>query len=131
MISYKFAFPDALLVLAGGALGSLLRYLASIVTHYQTSSPFPYKTLIVNVIGCFAVGFVTMRFEHNSTHQTIRLFFVTGFMGAFTTFSAFSYETVLLFQGGHVRTAFMNIIASTLSGVLAVIGGIWLGYVAR
>ena len=57
----------------------------------------------------------------------IKLFFITGFIGAFTTFSAFSYETVILYQSGHVKTALMNILASTLSGVLAVVAGMWAG----
>jgi fluoride exporter len=48
-------------------------------------------------------------------------------LGAFTTFSAFSMETVMLYQSGHIRTALMNILASTVSGITAVIGGFWLG----
>lgn len=57
MFSYKFSVQDVLLVIAGGALGSFLRYCVTLISHYQTSSPFPYKTLIINVIGCFLVGF--------------------------------------------------------------------------
>jgi len=128
---YKFVLRDAILVMAGGALGSLLRYTVSIITHYETSSPFPYKTLIVNVIGCFLVGLVTMLIENHSQHQMIHLFFITGFMGAFTTFSAFSYETVLLYQAGHLRTALLNIVVSMLAGVAAVVGGLWTGYSLR
>ena len=115
------------LVLAGGALGSLMRYFISQVAHYQTSSPFPYKTLIINALGCFLVGLITIRFQHNSSHQMIKLFFITGFMGAFTTFSTFSYETVMLYQAGHIRTALWNIGASTITGLIAVISGLWLG----
>lgn len=131
MFPYKLAIKDVMLVLAGGAIGSVLRYYVSLITHYQTSSPFPYKTLIVNIIGCFLVGFITMRFQHNSNYQLIRLFFITGFMGAFTTFSTFSYETVLLYQDGHVKTALMNIIASTVTGLIAVVSGLWLGHTVR
>ena len=131
MFSYKFSVQDVLLVIAGGALGSFLRYCITLISHYQTSSPFPYKTLIINVIGCFLVGFLTMRFQHHANHQMIRLFFIIGFLGAFTTFSAFSYETVILYQSGHVKTALMNILASTLSGVLAVVMGMWVGISMR
>jgi len=127
MFIYKLSVQDVLLVIAGGALGSFLRYCVTLITNYQTSSPFPYKTLIVNVVGCFLVGFLTMSFKHHANHQMIRLFIITGFLGAFTTFSAFSYETVILYQTGHVKTALMNILASTLSGVLAVVSGMWIG----
>lgn len=127
MFSYRFSWQDILLVIAGGALGSLLRYLVSVLTHYQTSSPFPYKTLIVNVLGCLLVGFISARFQNHAHQDYLRLFFITGFLGAFTTFSAFSLETVMLYQTGHIRTALMNILASTVSGITAVIGGFWLG----
>lgn len=127
MFIYKFSVQDLLLVMAGGALGSFLRYCVTLVSQHQTSSPFPFKTLIINVIGCFLVGFLSMRFQHHANHQMIRLFFIIGFLGAFTTFSAFSYETVILYQSGHIKTALMNIMASTLAGVLAVASGMWLG----
>ena len=125
--SSKTIMQDLLLVIVGGALGSMMRYLVSLISHYQTTSPFPYKTLIINVLGCFLVGFVTMRFQHHELLSGIRLFFIIGFLGAFTTFSTFSYETIILYQAGHVRTAILNIFASTFLGMLAVIGGIWAG----
>ncbi|HNZ07759.1 MAG TPA: fluoride efflux transporter CrcB, partial [Candidatus Cloacimonadota bacterium] len=127
MISWKLAARDIALVMAGGALGSSLRYGISMITGYQTSSPFPYKTLLINIIGCFLVGLLSMLFSQHPSQHMIRVFFVVGFLGAFTTFSAFSYETVLLYQDGHIRTAAMNILASTLTGVLAVLAGMWTG----
>ncbi len=131
MSVYKLSLTGVLLVIAGGALGSLFRYLVTLITNYQTSSPFPYKTLIINMIGCFLIGFATIRIQHHANHQMIRLFFITGFLGAFTTFSAYGYETVLLYQSGHIKTALMNILASTVSGVLAVISGMWIGLSIR
>ncbi len=125
--STRIVLRDVLLVIAGGALGSLMRYLISYFTHYQTSSPFPYKTLIINVLGCFLIGWITMRFEHHHLMNGIRLFFIIGFLGAFTTFSTFSLETIALYQAGHIRSAILNIFASTFLGILAVIGGLWAG----
>jgi len=131
VISFKLAVRDIALVMAGGALGSSLRYGISMITGYQTSSPFPYKTLLINIIGCFLVGLLSMLFSQHPGQHMIRIFFVIGFLGAFTTFSAFSYETVLLYQDGHLRTAAMNILASTLTGVFAVLLGMWTGLKLR
>lgn len=127
MLTFRISWQDILLVIAGGPLGSLMRYMVSVLTHYHTSSPFPYKTLIINVLGCLLVGFLSARFQSHAHQDLLRLFFITGFLGAFTTFSAFSMETVMLYQSGHIRTALMNILASTVSGITAVIGGFWLG----
>jgi fluoride exporter len=112
-------------VLIGGALGSLLRYLTGHYFHYSTSSPFPVKTLLVNVAGCLLAGFFAMRLPQ--VDSTYRLFVLTGFLGAFTTFSTFSLETVALVQNGHVRTAVWNIALSTVAGVVAVLAGMWMG----
>jgi CrcB protein len=127
MLPPKILLTDLLLVLAGGALGSVFRYLVSILAHYETSSPFPYKTFIVNVIGCFLVGYLAMRFQQNGISLNFRLFLITGFIGAFTTYSTFSYETLTLFQQGHYKTGLLNIMATTIAGLLAVSLGFWIG----
>jgi len=117
---------DFLLVLLGGGIGSLFRYLVSVFVNHKTSSPFPYKTLLVNVIGCFLIGYLSMRIQNNHHLSSLKLFFVTGFLGGFTTFSTFSYETILLYQNGHTRTAFLNIALSTVAGLIAVLFGMYL-----
>ncbi len=128
---YKLLSKDLLFVVAGGALGSALRYLVSVFTHYDTSSPFPYKTLIVNVVGCFLAGFVMMYIEHHARQDHLRLFLLIGFLGAFTTFSTFSLETLQLYQAGHLRTALWNIIVSTIACLGAVSAGFWAGISVR
>lgn len=111
------------LVILGGAFGSLLRYLISQFTTRFTSGIFPYATLLVNFIGCFLIGYLAMRIEPSRLGQSHRLFWMTGLMGAFTTFSTFSLETVNLFQNGHIRTALMNITSSNVVCLLAVVIG--------
>jgi CrcB protein len=95
--------------------------------HHETTSPFPYSTFIVNIVGCLLVGFLVMRFQRDNLSSVYRIFFITGFLGAFTTFSTFSLDTMNLLQSGHVRTALMNVLASTLGGITAVIAGMYAG----
>lgn len=85
MITTKSLWLDIVLVLAGGAIGSVLRYFVARLTynHHQTTSPFPYATFIVNIIGCLLVGFLVMRFQKNNIENVYRIFFITGFLGAF------------------------------------------------
>jgi CrcB protein len=127
MNSTSIGLIDFLFVLLGGALGSGLRVLTGIMLHHQTRTPFPYKTFAVNVLGCFVVGWLAMRFQGREHFRSLSLFLVTGFMGAFTTFSTLSFETVSLLRTGHVRTAVFNIVASTVAGLIAVILGMLAG----
>lgn len=118
------------LVLTGGALGSGLRYLITLMPQ-QNDNLFPLKTLFVNALGCFLIGFITMYIQNHTHQQAIALFLITGFLGGFTTFSSFSYETALLMQNGYFRTAFLNIFVSTALGLISVAAGMFSGFFVR
>lgn len=111
----------------GGALGALMRYIVSGTIMDKLGDGFPYGTLTVNVLGSFLMGFLAMLLvERIGLDPLLRLGIFVGFLGAFTTFSTFSMETLNLFeQGAHLR-AFINMSVSVLVSVFAV----WLGVMA-
>jgi len=103
-----------LLVGLGGAIGSILRFLTSIVATQWFGPEFPYGTLIVNLVGSFLIGLVQqLATEALVLGEETRLFLTTGVMGGLTTYSAFSYETVRLFEGGAAWQAWLNVIVTT------------------
>jgi len=110
----------------GGVAGSLARYYLSLLVQKQTVSAFPYGTLAVNLIGCLFIGFVMqIAMIKPAFSNTIKLFLVTGFAGAFTTFSTFSHETISLFMQNNVSAALTNIVLSNLLGLAAVAIGVF------
>lgn len=113
-------------VAAGSVLGGVARYLASLAI--EPGPAFPWATLFVNVTGSFIIGFYAALSGPDgrlfaSAQQ--RQFVMTGFCGGYTTFSAFSLETLRLLHAGDVRTALTNVALSVVSWLLAV----WLGHV--
>ncbi len=102
---------------AGGALGALARFGVS------TALPrldFPWHTLLVNLAGSFVLGFL---FLDSGMEHPWRLAVAVGFLGAFTTLSTFSVETVDLWRSGHVPLAFANLAANGVGGPLFALGG--------
>ncbi len=97
----------------GGALGALMRYWLSSAVYLWLGRGFPYGTLSVNVIGSFIIGisFILLT-ERLILGAEARAFMLIGFLGAFTTFSTFSLETLLLMQQGLMLKAVINIVAS-------------------
>jgi len=112
------------LVMLGGALGAAARYL---VTHFSsTMTPhrgFPIGTLIVNVIGSFAVGYI-LTWSADHTHDRWRLLAATGFCGGFTTFSAFAFESMLYWHAGEVAMFALNVVLNNSLAMIALVLGI-------
>ncbi len=116
-----------LLVAVGGMLGAVSRYGLSGWISGAAEGSFPYGTLAVNVIGSFIIGFfLTLALERFSWSPEIRVFLAVGFLGAFTTFSTFSYETVELLREGMYAMAAANMGASLLGCLAATFAGVML-----
>ncbi|TAJ94640.1 MAG: fluoride efflux transporter CrcB [Gammaproteobacteria bacterium] len=115
-----------LCIAAGGATGALFRFAAANWVHAVLGRDFPWGTLAVNVSGSLAMGFLyVLLFERTDADALWRAGLLIGFLGAFTTFSSFSIETLTLIEaGGHLRAA-----ANILFSVALCLGGCWLGMV--
>lgn len=114
-----------LIVGLGGGIGSVFRYLTSVWTQKLVQSAFPWATFIVNVLGCLIIGILVGFFTKQQIENSdLKLFFVTGFCGGFTTFSAFALENMKLFQTGNSLLALLYIALSVIVGIFAVWTGI-------
>lgn len=108
----------------GGFLGALARYYVSYFIQKLSMSSFPYGTFMANMSGCFFIGFVMRTAGMKpSFSPELRLFLVTGFTGAYTTFSTFEYETLQLMLASDYKNFFYNIFFSNLFGVASVLAG--------
>lgn len=96
----------------GGALGSVLRYALGGAVQKFSARGFPIGTLAVNVIGCLIIGILIHKLTNDQTHPATRAFMVVGFCGGFTTFSAFSAETIGLMLGGEMGRATIYVLLS-------------------
>jgi fluoride exporter len=116
---------NILAISAGAVVGALARYT---ITHHSSElthhSGFPFGTLAVNVIGCFAVGWILA--ANDGPQDRWRLLAATGFCGAFTTFSAFAYESMAYWRQGAVFVFAVNVLANNVLSLLAVVAGMHL-----
>lgn len=121
-----------LLVAIGGALGSVARYkMGGLILHETASWRFPAGTFAVNVIGCLVAGLlIGLAENHDFLTAQARLLIFTGFLGGFTTFSAFGVETVALIQRGELAVAACYVGLSVLCGVTALWAALKLGGMA-
>lgn len=117
-----------LAIAAGGAIGSVLRYLTAIQINRLLGTAFPYGVLVVNVTGCLLVGFLgTLLIERFDVSPLWRLTILVGFLGGYTTMSTFSLDTFNLFEQGEHTMAILNWVGSMILSLLATILGVYLG----
>jgi len=111
-----------------GALGALSRYALGGLVQKAVSAGFPYGTLVVNIVGCFVIGYVMqLALSTNIISSSFRVVITIGFLGAFTTFSTFSYETVKLIEDAAYLSAILNVASNVGVGLLATFLGLLLG----
>ncbi|MER6936479.1 fluoride efflux transporter CrcB [Nocardioides sp. NPDC127514] len=116
----------ALLVLVGGAIGAPARYLTDLYVRQWTGGDFPWGTMAVNAAGSLVLGLLAGAAASGVLPGWVLTLAGTGFCGALTTFSTFSYETVRLAENGRWRSAALNVLGSLAVGTVAVT----LGWVA-
>lgn len=115
-----------LAVVIGGGAGALARYVAASAIMTRFGGKFPLGTLVINVTGSFLIGYLmTMLTERFQIDPRWRLLLVVGFLGGYTTFSSFEWETYTAVRDGGLRTGMLNIVSSIMLGYIAV----WLGVV--
>lgn len=112
----------------GAVLGANLRYWVGDWAAQRFGSGFPYGTMLVNLTGSFLLGFViSLTFEHFIIDPRLRILLTIGFLGSYTTFSTFAYESVTLISQGQWGLGIFNLLGSSLLGALFAVLGIWLG----
>ncbi|WP_417412846.1 fluoride efflux transporter CrcB [Hoeflea sp.] len=115
------------LVFIGGGFGAVSRHLSGMAVMRAAGPGFPWGTMVVNIIGSFIMGcLIAWLARRSSGDADLRLLLATGFLGGFTTFSAFSLDAVTLYERGALTAAAAYVIASVTVSILALFGGLWL-----
>ncbi len=115
-----------LLVAAGGALGAVARYLVANAFAQRVGAGWPWGTLFINVSGCLLISLFLGAGSSRIAQSNLRYLLPIGFVGAYTTFSTYEYETLRLLQLGRAASALVYVAASNILGLAAVILGEWL-----
>lgn len=118
---------NILWVALGGGLGSICRYLFSHMAGRWFGAQFAWGTLGVNLAGCLLIGFGFALTEKSLLPPSVRLLFMTGFLGGLTTFSTFALETSNFLHGGNINAFLLNFALNNLGGLVLVFAGIQLG----
>ena len=117
-------FKAILLVSIGGAVGSSMRYLTSVLMQKWVSQLYPWGTFVANMLGCLLIGILMGYFSKlQLNNNDYKLLLITGFCGGYTTFSAFALENYTLWQQGNMTTALIYIALSVMGGLFAVFSG--------
>ena len=112
----------------GGILGANARYWVADWAAQRLGTEFPYGTFIINISGSFLLGlFMAFLQQRAFINPNYRLFFATGFCGAYTTFSTLTYESLRLFQDGSILLGCTNLVGSLIVGMFAICGGFLIG----
>jgi CrcB protein len=120
-------FYKILLVMIGGGLGAVSRYLITLLSSRLYGSGFPWGTLFVNLSGCFLIGVSFALAEYrNILSPSARLFIMTGFLGGLTTFSTYALESVNFARSGDSSVSVINFILNNFIGMALVIVGMWI-----
>ncbi len=115
-----------LLVGLGGAIGAMLRHGAGLMSMRVMGTDFPWGTFAINIFGSLCIGIITGLLALMTTwSQETRLFAVVGVLGGFTTFSAFSLDTILLFERGQIVNAALYVVGSVVLSVVAAFLGLF------
>lgn len=110
----------------GGAFGAVARYGLNIL-FAKSFSPFPFATFFINVTGSFLIGFLLTVFsEKIDVNENLRLAIIVGFLGAYTTFSTFEFETYTLVREKQLAMAMLYVSMSFALGLIGVLAGVWL-----
>lgn len=117
-------------VAIGGAVGSVLRYAMTLAVIRLHPQPFPLGTMLVNILGSLLIGVLMAKYAAGGLSENARLLLVTGVLGGFTTFSAFSWDVLELFQRGHMVQAVLYVAGSVLLSLGACAVGYYLANIA-
>ncbi len=114
-------------LIIGGSLGTLARYFTVQGIQSRFTDIFPWGTLVVNLSGAFLIGFLFVLFDESFLDRNLRGLLTVGFLGAYTTFSTFSIETLNLLRDGEIGAASLNMLMTNGLGILCTVLGLYAG----